>query len=350
MTRGRGKQSTGSGRRGRSASVAGTSGQHAPAAGVQLCGTCSNDVGDNSIGCDECEIWVCKNEMCSGLPMDMLRAIDRYNGAGIKFVCMKCRIDFTQRKGNSPTSTTESHMGELVGQLFQQVKGLCSKLQQLMDRVDLLAAQPRPAPVNPTPQGPAPPVTLSYAAAAGHAPAGPPRPPPDEYRVIVREEMRELEEQRKRRSSLVIRGLEARSANEAISQFKAVTEHLVDHEVTLTDVVRITSEGDLYRGKVTDDDLRKLVLEKAKHLKNSIPYGNVFIRRDLTFKQRQVLKVRRAQAQSNNNPRPENQIPDQDQGQDAQPAHPGGAQGRPPADASPETQTPGAADMDNSSN
>ena len=76
--------------------------------------------------------------------------------------------------------------------------------------------------------------------------AGPPRPPPQEYRVLVREELRELEEQRKRRTSLVIRGLEAASADDAVRKFEVISEHLVEHKVALTEVVRIPSESDLY--------------------------------------------------------------------------------------------------------
>ena len=90
-----------------------------------------------------------------------------------------------------------------------------------------------------------------------------------------------------------IRGLEATSVEDAVHKFEAVAERLVDHKVTLTEVVRIPSESDLFRGKVADDNTRKLILEKCKQLKDSSRYGNVFIRRDLTYKQRQELKARR---------------------------------------------------------
>ena len=58
---------------------------------VEGCGTCEKKIGEDSIGCDECELWVHNTEMCSGLTQDMLDAIGRYNGHGIKFVCMACR-------------------------------------------------------------------------------------------------------------------------------------------------------------------------------------------------------------------------------------------------------------------
>ena len=116
---------------------------------------------------------------------------------------------------------------------------------------------------------------------------------------MVREELCELEEQRKRRSSLVIRGLEASSAQSAVRRFEEVTEHLIQQKVTLVEVVRIPSETDLYRGKVPDDSVRKLILEKAKVLKNSTQFGSVFIRRDLTYNQRKELRARRSVTESN---------------------------------------------------
>lgn len=95
---------------------------------------------------------------------------------------------------------------------------------------------------------------------------------------------------------LVIRGLGAGSAGEAIRIFESVSTHLINRKVTLSDVVKIPSESDLYRGKVTDDDTRKLILDKAKHLKNSTRFDTVFIRRDLTYNQRAEMRVRRAAA------------------------------------------------------
>ena len=55
-------------------------------------------------------------------------------------------------------------------------------------------------------------------------------------------------------------------------------------------MVRIPGEADLFRGKVTDDEVRKSILDKAKHLKDSSSYDKIFIRRDLTFNQRATLK------------------------------------------------------------
>ena len=305
--RGRGARSArgaAPGRRGRSASVASSSmPAESGTPGAQLCGTCCRDVGDKAIGCDECETWVHNTEMCSGLSMDMIQAIDRYEGAGIKFVCTKCRLDFSAKRGGSPSSSTEMHLVELVKHLSQQMMGICSVVQQLKAEICMIR-QPESALTNstnqtinqPTAHVPMPPDPNLMTSASGAKPLTVSGPPSPEYRKVVREELRELQEQQKRRASLVIRGLGADSAGAAVRAFEEVTEFLIDQKVTLTDVVRIPSESDLYRGKVADDATRKLILDRAKQLKDAAQFGTVFIRRDLTFKQRSELRMRREAA------------------------------------------------------
>lgn len=34
---------------------------------VSLCGTCEKPLGEESIGCDECEDWLHNTDMCTGL-------------------------------------------------------------------------------------------------------------------------------------------------------------------------------------------------------------------------------------------------------------------------------------------
>ena len=193
-------------------------------------------------------------------------------------------------------------MAELVGQLFQQVKGISNIVQELVTQVKALSIQNKPnQPIS------APHPNPSYASALASTPGQPNASPSLEYRTLVREELRELEEQRKRRDSLVIRGLGANSAQEAVRNFETVSEHLIQRKVTLEDVVRIPSETDLYRGKIKDDSTRKLVLDKAKILKGSAQFASVFIRRDLTYNQRMELRARRALADSHSQTRANSQ-------------------------------------------
>ena len=181
-------------------------------------------------------------------------------------------------------------MSELVGQMFQQLRGLCSVVQDLAAQVKSLSSAAVPQSIVP-PAGVPP--AQSFASVVQSGSAGTP-PPPQEYRTLVREELRELEEQRKRKCSLVIRGLGASSAEAAVERFVIVSEHLIGESILLSDVVRIPSETDLFRGKVADDGRGKHILDRSKELKNSPCFPQVFIRRDLTYKQRQEIKSRRA--------------------------------------------------------
>ena len=288
-------------RRGRSASVASADVRHA--SDVQLCGACCKDVGEDAIGCDECEVWVHNTVMCSGLSQDMIDAIGRYNGNGIKFVCTKCRLDFSTKRGCSPSSSTETHLVELISHLSQQIKGICNQVQELKNEIKDLRSQPRSSHPPPDPVTLHPPAPSALAATRPYASAAVPAlqssqslQSSQEYRKVVREELRELQEQQKRRTSIIIRGLGASSASEAVTKFEAVSDHLIHQRVTLTDVVKIPSENDLYRGKVSDDELRKLILDSCRQLRHSDRFGSVFIRRDLTFHQRAELRARRAAA------------------------------------------------------
>ena len=153
--RGRGRGSSNA-RRGRSRTMSNaTSIDHDDdsSKGIQLCVSCSRDVGENPIGCDKCEHWVHCTEMCSGLPQRMIDAIIEYEGTGISFVCTKCRI----KRESSSSNNAQPLMVELVTQIFQQMKGLCNTVQSLMDQVKVLSSKPpAPAPM-PTPAAPTPP-------------------------------------------------------------------------------------------------------------------------------------------------------------------------------------------------
>ena len=126
----------------------------------------------------------------------------------------------------------------------------------------------------------------------------------NDYRDIMRSELREMEERKKRAASLVIRGLKADTASEAATKFSDIVESLIGKPATLTEVCRIRNDTDLYRGNVHNSYLRRMILDNAKHLKGSEEYSHVFIRRDLTFKQREELRAKYP-------PRP---WPQQDQG------------------------------------
>ena len=261
------------------------------------CGTCSKDVGgrDNCFGCDKCEIWVHGTEMCSGLPQNVIDVILGYSGEGINFICMACRV--SQASGNgSPSAKSDNFKEETISQLFQQIRGLSAALTDLTTQVNTLSAQPRPAPQTECCAGQAggmaaSSVTNTERSQHSHV------HPSDGYRVMVREELKELQEREKRKESVIIRGLEASSASDLVIKFSELTQHLMGTTVEISEVKAIPSHPDIYRAKIINANNRKLVLDNAKNLRGT-RYDKVFIKRDLTFAQRGELRERRLNRQA----------------------------------------------------
>ena len=103
-----------------------------------------------------------------------------------------------------------------------------------------------------------------------------------------------MQERAKRQQSIIIKGMHAQSPSDLARKFGELSLSFTGTRVVLSDVVSIPNHTDLFRAKIMDEDDRKLVLEKAKTLKDT-EHNDVFIRRDLTYAQRKDLRERRAQ-------------------------------------------------------
>ena len=108
---------------------------------------------------------------------------------------------------------------------------------------------------------------------------------------MVREELLELDERKKRRASLVIRGLGASYPADAVAKFAEVAHSLIGAKVVLSEPCRIKPGADLFRGNVHNSQHRKVILEEARNLRNS-SFSHVFIKQDLTYMQRLELQAR----------------------------------------------------------
>ena len=106
-----------------------------------------------------------------------------------------------------------------------------------------------------------------------------------------------MQERSKRRQSVIIKGIHAQTARQLATKFGDLSENFVGTRVELSDVVPITNHSDLYRAKILNEEHRRLVLDRAKRLKDT-EHATVFIRRDLTYIQRKELRERRAQRSS----------------------------------------------------
>ena len=90
----------------------------------------------------------------------------------------------------------------------------------------------------------------------------------------------------------MIRGLSSNTPAGAATEFGDLTLTMMGTRVTLTDIVKIPNNPELWRGKILDGEQRRFVLDRAKHLRGS-QYDHIYIRRDLTYAQRMELKQRR---------------------------------------------------------
>ena len=240
--------------------------------GGSLCGSCEVTVGDDGIGCDKCSTWFHPSSLCLGLSDRVIDAIREAGGDGIEFVCTQCRA----RSTGSGSSSSDS----AISQLSVMVKSLCAVVAKLTERVDQLFTQSTLPP--PPPSAPV------------SVPSG------DDLRNTIREEIVEMEERRKRRDSLIFRGVVAATNDTALTKIKDIVIALLNSTPALTNLYCINRDVGIYRVTMPDDDCRKQLLNAAKNLRNNPQYQGIYINRDLTFKQRKILYDRRQRLRSAN--------------------------------------------------
>ena len=284
------------------------------------------------VQCDLCGNWY--HILCQDMTKTAYNAIKRHAEI-LAYICHSCRklpdLGKLQPKPNTSdmatqtTSTTQEihnhqsgakdvtvdecqHSGakDVMSDLLKKVTNLEITMREHMAAVTKTCqvnqvCEPLPPPP-PPPGDTAKRATYSETLKGPSAPTQHHHPPltqpghqqsPEDYRRVVREELRELEERKKRQDSLVIRGLRVSSAAEAKTRFGEITELLIGEKVTLSEVCQIKSDADLYRGNVRDARHRTLVLEHARELRHT-SHSHIYIRKDLTYIQRQELQYRLA--------------------------------------------------------
>ena len=270
---------------------------------------CETVVDDSAIGCDRCNAWFCPSEMCTGLADNAIALISSLREENsVLFVCSGCRVipgagawtEVPNTRSRKSKEKEKENETVCVKQLYLTVKGLCSEMAKLTAKLDAAIGQNSLGSSAPPPQ-PTPSERTVPTLSSRDFPALPPRdasvirPSADQdYRKVIRQEVIEAREREKRRCSEVIKGLVARTADAISAEFAELSTVMMGVRVSLTDIVKIKDHPELCRAKIMDNELRALVLDKAKFLKGS-QYDHVYIRRDLTFTQRQELNMRRQQ-------------------------------------------------------
>ncbi|KAK4313912.1 hypothetical protein Pmani_014774 [Petrolisthes manimaculis] len=113
----------------------------------------------------------------------------------------------------------------------------------------------------------------------------------DSIRVMIREEAREMEERRKRKQSIIIKGFQAQTVDELIPVFNEVSTFLLGGRVPLTDIFCISKEKHIFRAKIEGDETRKNVLDNARKLHGS-SNSDIYMNKDQTYKQRVAIRIR----------------------------------------------------------
>ena len=112
-----------------------------------------------------------------------------------------------------------------------------------------------------------------------------------DFRRVVFDQSREIAERDKRKQSLIVKGFGS-NPDTVAKRFLEVSQHLVGRPVPLIDIVPIN--GELARGKIASLENYRNIVNNAKNLKSSTNYSQVFVRRDLTKNQRDILTERRS--------------------------------------------------------
>ena len=107
-------------------------------------------------------------------------------------------------------------------------------------------------------------------------------------------EFHEFEERKKRRESMIVRGIVASNEDEFRSIFGRVTTAIIGSNCQPDNVISVNQQANMFRIKLSDGEARKNILLNAKQLKNTANYRNIYISRDLTYLQRKEMRDRRA--------------------------------------------------------
>ena len=103
----------------------------------------------------------------------------------------------------------------------------------------------------------------------------------------------EMDERRKRKDSVIFRGVIVESNEDARSFTDSVNQFLLDTTPPLSDLFCIDRSKGLYRVKITDDETRSKLIKEAKNLKDHQPLKGIYINTDFTYKQRNEQNQKR---------------------------------------------------------
>ena len=239
-----------------------------------LCGICNLTVGNDSIGCDQCTHWYHPTPQCTGLKTNAIACIQEEGGDVIRFVCSECRCNTRSepRAGTRRNVASSDSNVSAIGQLFEMVKSIAQSVAGLTTKLESIVSSRSSDTQH-----------VSGTIVTGVT-----------SRDSLFSEFREYEERKKRRESLIVRGIVAANDSEFSRKFGGVSSAIVGNNVVPESIVCINRQNHLYRIKIADDEVRRNILINSKKLKDDNTYKNVYLSKDLTYLQRQEQRARRA--------------------------------------------------------
>ena len=234
-----------------------------------ICGICSGPILEVAVICSRCATGFHPVNGCTGLSPNAIHCIVNESQSGIQYVCTGCRCA-------SPSGEVDP--GGLT-QIYIMIKSLASSVAALTSQVSNIVSNPNNTlPASAPASGPALPSSSALYA-----------------------EFREFEERKKRVSSLIVRGFSDITDADFRRKFSDVCQTLINSNPSLTSVVCINRGRGMFRVNVPCRTIKQQLLTEANKLKNHPSFSNIFISRDLTFKQREELKLRRQNLRSDGN-------------------------------------------------
>ena len=208
------------------------------------CGICGHKISNQScIGCDKCDSLVHGTQMCSGLPEKVVKNIIDYNNVGVAYICFECRKSKIATKKSTRSSSHEHDTDNslLFNQLFETIKGLSNTVQTLFNEVKAMSQ-----------------INI-------HS------PPLDQekIKILVTDQYHEMEERKKRRNYIVIKGLPTANLDEAADKFKTLSKYLINKEVIPHNIMKIKNVHNMFRLRIDCDEDRTNLLTSAHNLKNN---------------------------------------------------------------------------------
>ena len=237
---------------------------------VGVCALCNSLVTGRGVSCGGCGKVFHADRVCLGVDDAVISVLTRENNSAVSYNCCICR----NSEGNSGMGG-----GGMLNQMLSIIGGLVSEVRKLADTVaDLQKICPRDG----------------SGISSGHTNSS--DPPAQIGANTVMSEVREVYEREKRKYNIILRGAGDRSADQIQALLNDVCQYLSIDSITLCDITRVAPA--IFRAKISEDVKRYSLLSEVRRLRFSPIYRNLYIQRDLTYRQRGEVIAKRSAMRS----------------------------------------------------